>query len=744
MDHVVPGQMLGAYRIIGQIGHGGMATVYKAYHAAIDRYVAMKVLPRELAETDEFIGRFRQEARAIARLEHPHILPVYDYGENDGLTYLVMRYLDTGTLKQLMQAGPLSLADVDRLFSQLADALDYAHTIHVIHRDLKPANALVDAHRNLFLTDFGIAKLLENTTQFTKTGGLVGTPAYMSPEQAQGSKVDPRSDIYSLGIILYEMVTGRVPFEADTPVAVMLKHLNDPLPLPSAVKPDLPPAIERILLKALAKNPDDRFASAAEFLAAWKHALKDIEAHTLPSATKPAATVAGAVTSSQAPAVVRSTTSAPAPQASTPSEAMVDRDTRPAPHRRSRLVWAIGAAIVVLLVGGGLAAWQSGLLASILPGLATSTPTPLPPTSTPSPTPEPPQIKMLSPTDSQVTLVLGGEPLVVQAVASVGSGIARVELAINNEVVARHDSTGDKSVPVQFEWAPSRAGTYLANVRAFAQDGTGAEPSIISVVVVTPTATPTRRATHTPTPTPTETATPTATRRPTLSATRTPSGSLTATPSTGERSVDGPFTASATNVDPGESVTFSWDLRANGDFIFTAEIWEFQQGSPQVIMNRIATEVKQHTGSITLLPISNTTFQLNIFYNARSGNTTVQQKQILVTVGGGLVIGTTLPAATSTPPRSSPPFIKRVFFVNAVPTETDAIATLAIEVIGGTLPFTITGDGIDGAVVRDRFDGGYILFDRHTSCGASVSAIVTLSDALGRSTTSDYFVKINC
>ena len=275
MTTLQPGQTLGSYRIINQIGQGGMATVYKAYQASMDRNVAVKVLPGQLAESAEFMQRFQQEARIIARLEHPHILPVFDYGENDGITYFVMRYLEAGTLKDKMEAGrPLALHEIDRLFSQLADALSYAHSMGVVHRDLKPANALIDSRGNVFLTDFGIAKILENASpRLTQTDAIMGTPAYISPEQAQAMKVDQRSDIYSLGIILYEMVTGRVPFVADTPLAVIIKHVSDPLPLPTSVKSDIPESIERVILKALAKNPDDRFATVADFASAWKQAL---------------------------------------------------------------------------------------------------------------------------------------------------------------------------------------------------------------------------------------------------------------------------------------------------------------------------------------------------------------------------------------------------------------------------------------------------------------------------------------
>lgn len=278
MDKLQPGQMLGPYRIIAQIGQGGMATVYKAYQPSMDRNVAIKVLPGQLAESAEFARRFQQEARIIANLEHPHILPVFDFGESDGITYFVMRFLEGGTLKDRMKDGPLPWNEIDRLFTQLAEALGYAHDRGIVHRDLKPANALIDSNGNLFLTDFGIAKLLESASpRLTQTDAVMGTPAYISPEQAQALTVDRRSDIYSLGIILYEMVTGRVPFTADTPLAVILKQISDPLPPPTTIKPDLPASVERVILKALAKNPGDRFSTTAEFIAAWKNALKDTD-----------------------------------------------------------------------------------------------------------------------------------------------------------------------------------------------------------------------------------------------------------------------------------------------------------------------------------------------------------------------------------------------------------------------------------------------------------------------------------
>jgi serine/threonine protein kinase len=370
-NNLQPGQMLGPYRIIGKVGQGGMATVYKAYQPSMDRNVAIKVLPTQLADSKEFAARFQQEARIIARLEHPHILPVFDYGESDGVSYFVMRYLEAGTLKTKMEAGPLPLKEIDRLFSQLADALGYAHSHGIVHRDLKPANALVDEQGNIFLTDFGIAKLLESASpRLTQTDAIMGTPAYISPEQAKAMPVDQRSDIYSLGIILYEMVTGRVPFVADTPLAVILQHVSDPLPLPSAIKRDIPESIERVILKALAKEPGDRYATTSEFLSAWKRALEDVgTVRQSPERISPSAA---------------HTVLSPAP---TQGRSVPVSQTAPKSGKSTGLI--IGCVVVVCLVlsVGGVAIFGTGILTSL--GQVTDTPIPtnteavIPPTEPP-------------------------------------------------------------------------------------------------------------------------------------------------------------------------------------------------------------------------------------------------------------------------------------------------------------------------------------------------------------------------
>ena len=267
------GRELGPYRVLEQLGVGGMATVYKAYHAAMDRYVAIKVLPEHLAREAGFRARFEREARTIARLEHRHILPVYDVAEDDGVPYLVMRFTDGGDLADLIAAGGLTTARAAELVAQVADALAYAHSLGVIHRDVKPANVLIGRDGDALLSDFGIAKIYSDTSQLTGEGMMVGTPAYMAPEQLRGQAVDARTDIYSLGVVLYQALTGECPFIAETPLAVALMHIHNPLRPPRQLNPAIPEPIERVVLRALAKNPDDRFQDCVVFARALRAAV---------------------------------------------------------------------------------------------------------------------------------------------------------------------------------------------------------------------------------------------------------------------------------------------------------------------------------------------------------------------------------------------------------------------------------------------------------------------------------------
>jgi branched-chain amino acid transport system substrate-binding protein len=270
------GQSIGRYRIIEQLGEGGMATVYKAYDSRLERDVAIKVIRIDQfapAVLERVLKRFEREAKALARLTHTNIVHVNDYGEHEGIPYLVMDYLPGGTLKQRL-GKPMSWQQAVHLLLPIAEALDYAHDQNIIHRDVKPSNILLTQRGQPMLTDFGIAKILEgeDTTGLTGTGMGLGTPEYMAPEQWTG-QAGPLSDLYSLGVVLYELVTGRKPYTADTPAAIMLKQANDPLPRPRQFAPDLPEAMEKVLFKALAKQPEDRYQSMGEFTAALDKVL---------------------------------------------------------------------------------------------------------------------------------------------------------------------------------------------------------------------------------------------------------------------------------------------------------------------------------------------------------------------------------------------------------------------------------------------------------------------------------------
>jgi len=261
------GQSLGRYHILEQLGEGGMAIVYKAYDTRLETDVAVKVIRTENilpSVLERALKRFEREAKALAKLNHPNIVKVIDYGEYEGKPYLVMPYFPSGTLKQKL-GKPMPWGEALQILLPIAEALDYAHSQNMVHRDVKPSNILLTERGQPMLTDFGIAKVLdiEETMDLTGTSAAVGTPEYMAPEQATAKTADHRADIYALGIVLYEMVTGRKPYQADTPMAVMIMHARDPLPRPSQYVPGLPERVEKVLLNALAKNPADRYQSMA-------------------------------------------------------------------------------------------------------------------------------------------------------------------------------------------------------------------------------------------------------------------------------------------------------------------------------------------------------------------------------------------------------------------------------------------------------------------------------------------------
>lgn len=291
------GTNIGPYRVIEAVGRGGMASVFKAYEPSLDRYVALKVLPPEFLHDPSFAERFRREAQTIARLEHPQIIPIfaYDIDAETGTPWMAMRLISGGSLSQRIKNGRLAPSESARILKDVAEALDYAHGAGVIHRDVKPQNVLLDDAGRVYLADFGIAKMVESTAHMTQTGMITGTPQYMAPEQALGKPIDKSIDIYALGIVAYELFTGRVPFSADTPVAVLMKQASEPMPLPpvSEVQED----VTRAILRATAKDPAARWPSASAFARAITNATATSLAEALaPTGVMPALgqeTVAG-------------------------------------------------------------------------------------------------------------------------------------------------------------------------------------------------------------------------------------------------------------------------------------------------------------------------------------------------------------------------------------------------------------------------------------------------------------------
>ena len=366
------GNTLGKYRLVERLGRGGMAEVYKGYQPSMDRYVAIKLMHAYLAEDEDFVGRFRREAVAIGKLRHPHIVQAYDFDIQDDVYFMVQEFIQGGTLKDLLrqtnQRGEMiPIQETARIVKAICEAVDYAHSQGCIHRDIKPDNIMFDDRDRPVLTDFGISAIVGGT-RFTATGSMIGTPAYMSPEQGKGDCNDPRSDIYSLGVVLYEMVTGRVPFDADTPFAVVLKHLNEALPMPSTLNANLSPGVERVILKALAKDPEDRYQTARALSGDLEGAVQEPDDWSWPTQAP------------ETPALEVPAEPVPPPEEMTrvggasPTTVAVGRDASmtlaardaPAParsaRRRSRVwLWVAAALVTVVAAGWGLAALISAI-----------------------------------------------------------------------------------------------------------------------------------------------------------------------------------------------------------------------------------------------------------------------------------------------------------------------------------------------------------------------------------------------
>jgi hypothetical protein len=373
------GRTIGKYKIVEHLGRGGMAEVFKAHQEALDRYVAIKLMHAFLADDQDFLSRFKREARNMAALNHPNIVSVYDFDiEGRQTYYIVMEFVAGGTLKEKLEAlarqgEQLTLAQTIRIILEIADALSYAHSRGMIHRDIKPANIMLNEEGRAVLTDFGIAKMLSGPS-YTATGAMIGTPAYMSPEQGLGQPGDERGDLYSLGVLFFQMATGRLPFDADTPLAVVLKHVNEPVPSPNALNPQLPAAIQRVIVKAIAKNPDERYQTAHEMAQAIREAIRSADinlATALPAellqdrpTPAPMATSAGLTRArplpeaTQAAAPVAATVVGPGPAdteiAAAPARPEADRHTAP-PGKRMPWIWVAAAAVMLFLLVGVVA-----------------------------------------------------------------------------------------------------------------------------------------------------------------------------------------------------------------------------------------------------------------------------------------------------------------------------------------------------------------------------------------------------
>lgn len=554
------GTRLGPYLIVEEIGRGGMATVYRAEQERVNRNVAVKVIHRAIALDSTAVERFQREAQVIASLEHPHILPVYDYNPTSDPPYIVMRYLPTGTLKNILERGPIPLVEVVYLFRQIASALAYAHRQGVIHRDIKPSNIMIDAEGNAFLTDFGVARMIESE-ELTGSGIAVGTPGYMAPEQGMGLFVDGRSDVYSLGVMLFEMFTGKAPYTAETPMGIILKHINDPVPSATALNKALPPEIDLILSRAMAKEPASRYETVNELVQDLAKAIGGSSDVTPTQLRKAATATINELQVKRATATSQATNQQqPDPltymgqDIDDPPTAYIPRETTPPPppkypRRNIPLIGGLVAACLISLLGAALiintrqqntnatatarylvalAATEEAVTAAAATGeaVAASTATQsylaiqtqeaataialaFTVTSTASPTPSYTPSPSFTPT---VTALPTDTPAPSFTPTFTATSTPTATATLTPSHTPTHTPTAT--------WTPSHTPTPTATATA--------TPTATETPTATPTDTPTPTPTDTPTPTPTATHTPTLTPSPTATLTFTPT--ITNTP----------------------------------------------------------------------------------------------------------------------------------------------------------------------------------------------------------------------
>jgi serine/threonine protein kinase len=418
---------VGRYKIKSELGRGGMATVYRAFDPISNREVAIKILPPELLHNLVTRARFKRELKLIASLEHPAIVPVYDVGgEDNHEPYFVMRYMSGGSLAEMIQKGTFSLRDAALIIERLASALDHAHSQGIIHRDIKPDNVLFDGSNHPYLSDFGVAKFSE--TLVSATGHeVIGTPAYISPEQALGEDVDRRADVYGLGAMLYEMLTGERPFGKDTVIGLALQHVNDPVPNVLNIRPDLPGEVDVIIKTAMAKNREKRYATALDLARELNKVAFEGE-HTIPKFTP-----------------------------------LVDRQTAPAPQSRY-MGWIVAGLILLIAIAGGVYGFR-GQLPFLFPptptsaAVATSAPPTVTPTASQTFTPEPTLTPAITPTVGTAMPEVPSIPGGADKVAFVaGNQLYLMDVDGNNLIQVRTDN----SAKSHLHWIPDGRLTYIS------------------------------------------------------------------------------------------------------------------------------------------------------------------------------------------------------------------------------------------------------------------------------------------
>jgi serine/threonine protein kinase/ABC-type branched-subunit amino acid transport system substrate-binding protein len=453
------GKRLGKYQIQAELGRGGMGTVYLALDPLLDRQVAIKVLAPHLVWEEGFVERFLREARAAARLRHPHIVTIHDVGQEGQAYYFVMEYLEGQSLTdRIRQQGPLPPQEVLSVLQPLASALDYAHHCGVVHRDIKPSNVTLDREGQVTLTDFGIAKAAQDT-RLTSTGTIIGTPEYMSPEQARGEEVGPATDLYSLAIVAFEMLSGRTPFGGTTPHAVLHQQIYEPPPPIRSIRPELPPAVEKTLQQALAKEPAGRLPTATNFVEALAQALAS-QAQTAAPPLKTSPRTVGAAAPRVPPdrrPKLRAPAATPAPR-----ESAAPGQRAPARRRLPTWLWSLGGLSALILAAGVIAA-------IVLGGGTSPEPTSLPlraaqPTPSvlatltlqPSPSAPPaasakPQAAALACTDPLGCVRIGpGDPVLLGALLALSGGAAPLgNTTLQGIEMAIDDSRGIRGHPIE-------------------------------------------------------------------------------------------------------------------------------------------------------------------------------------------------------------------------------------------------------------------------------------------------------